>query len=149
MGRHVNTPQEMLSKVTIDGDCFRWNGVKDKDGYGLSSIKGKKIPAHRAHWILTNGELTSDQYVLHKCKHRDCINLDHLYVGTQKQNIGDQIAADTFVRGSKNGKARLVEDQVLSIRSSTLSCSDLAKQYNYSYYGMWDILKGRSWKDLL
>lgn len=149
MGRNINSPQQMLSKTTNKGGCILWNGVKDKDGYGISSIKGKKMPAHRAHFILTNGELPTNQYVLHKCINRSCINLEHLYVGTQKDNIKDQIDAGTFVRGSKNGKARLTETQIYSIRISKLSCRELADMYQYSYYGMWDILRGRSWKHLV
>jgi hypothetical protein len=145
MGRKVNSSEQMLSKVTLDGDCLRWNGCKDKDGYGLSAIRGKKMPAHRAHWILVRGELTSDQYVLHTCKHRDCINLDHLYVGTQKQNVQDQMDAGTFVCGSKNGMAKLTETLVSEIRESPLSTRYWADQLNLSYSTIWDA-RNRRWK---
>lgn len=147
MGRKAQTYESLLSKAMSDGDCLRWTKCKDKDGYGVSAIKGIKMPAHRA--VMSFLTDVTGAYVLHKCNNRDCINPEHLYVGTQQQNVQDQINAGTFVRGSKNGKARLTEEQVRAIRASTLSCRELATTHNYSYYGMWDILKGRSWKHLV
>jgi HNH endonuclease len=145
MGRKVNSSKQMLSKVTVDGDCLRWNGCKDKDGYGLSAIRGKKMPAHRAHYILTHGELTSNEYVLHKCSNRDCINIDHLYVGTQQQNVQDQIKSGTFVFGSKNGMSKLTEKLVSEIRASPLSNKYWADLLNLSYSTIWDA-RNRKWK---
>lgn len=147
MGRKAQTYDSLLAKADAEGDCFIWNRCKDRDEYGVTAIKGIKMPAHRA--VMSFLYDVTGTYVLHKCTNRACINPDHLYLGTQKQNVQDQIDAGTFVRGSKNGKARLTEDQVYSIRASNLSCRELATIHNYSYYGMWDILKGRSWKHLL
>ena len=146
MGRKAQTLSNLLANTTPAGDCLRWNGCKDKDGYGLSSIKGVKIPAHRAVMLLKHGKV--DGYVLHTCTNRDCVNPEHLYIGTQKQNVQDQIDAGTFVRGSKNGMAKLDEMSVEHIRSSAFSNQALAKYYGVSYYTIWDIKRNRSWKHL-
>ena len=147
MGRKAQTLEALLTNTIQDGECLRWNKVKDKDGYGLSSIKGVKMPAHRA--VMSFLTDVSGQNVLHKCTNRDCINPTHLYLGDQKQNVQDQIDAGTFVRGSKNGKAKLDELSVEHIRKSSFSISSLANHYGVSYYTVWDIKRNRSWKHLL
>jgi len=147
MGRKVQTVEGLLKHTLKDDHCLRWTGCKDKDGYGLTSILGKKMPAHRAMMLLLQKDVGTD-YVLHTCTNRDCINPDHLYVGTQKQNVQDQINAGTFVSGSKNGKAKLDEMSVEHIRSSMFSNRQLADYYNVSYYTIWDVRKHRSWKQL-
>lgn len=146
MGRKAQTLENLLSHTTVDGECLRWTGCLDKDGYGLTSIRGVKMPAHRAVMSFLND--VSGQYVLHKCTNRDCVNPNHLYLGDQKQNIQDQIDAGTFVRGSKNGKAKLDELSVEHIRSSMFSNHQLASYYGVSYYTIWDVRKRKSWKHL-
>lgn len=146
MGRKAQTLDNLLQNTQPKGTCLIWQGCKDKDGYGLSSIKGTKMPAHRAVMsFLTN---VSGQYVLHKCTSRDCINPEHLYLGDQQQNVQDQIDAGTFVYGSRNGKALLTEEKVVEIRNSTLSTRTLATLYNVSYYTVWDVRKNRSWQQV-
>ncbi len=148
MGRKAQTVEGLLQHTQQVDHCLVWTGCKDKDGYGLTSISGKKMPAHRAMMLLLGKDVGSD-YVLHTCSNRDCINPEHLYIGTQKQNVQDQIDAGTFVRGSKNGKALLDEYSVEHIRRSTFSNKALANYYGVSYYTIWDVRKGKSWKHLL
>lgn len=144
MGRKKQTLDKLLSNTIKDGDCLIWTKCCDKDGYGISSIGGKKMPAHRAAMILS-GVLVND-YVLHKCNNRKCINPEHLYVGTQQQNVQDQIDSGSFVYGSKNGMAKLDEMSVEHIRSSGFSTRQLADYYDVSYYTVWDVRNFRSWK---
>jgi len=146
MGRKPQTLEKLLDNTTPDGDCLHWNGCKDKDGYGLTSISGVKMSAHRA--VMSFIHDVTNQYVLHKCTNRDCINPNHLYLGDQKQNVQDQIDAGTFVYGSKNGKALLDEMSVEHIRSSMFSTKALAKYYNVSYHTIWDVKRNRSWKQV-
>ncbi len=147
MGRKKQTVAHLLTHTIKEGDCFVWQSCKDKDGYGVSSIAGKKMPAHRAAYILTNPEEDiNGKYILHKaqCKSRACINVEHLYAGTQKQNIQDQIDAGTFVKGELNGKSKLTEADVVLIRSSKLSNRELATYFNVSYSTIWDA-RNRRW----
>jgi len=131
MGRKAQTLDKLLSNTTKDGDCLRWLKIKDKDGYGITSIKGVKMPAHRA--VMSFLKDVSNQSVLHTCTNRDCVNPEHLYLGNQKQNVQDQIDAGTFVFGSRNGMAKLDEMSVEHIRKSSFSMSSLAKYYGVSY----------------
>ena len=145
MGRKSQTLENLLKHTETDGECLRWTGCKDKDGYGLTSIKGVKMPAHRATMSFLQD--VTGKYVLHKCNVRDCINPDHLYLGTQKQNVQDQVDAGTFVYGSKNGMAILTEEQVIELRTSPLSNKEWADKLFVSYSTIWDA-RNRKWKHI-
>lgn len=75
--------------------CIRWQGSKDKDGYGLvpSSLRNnitKQQRMHRFVWeVYNNKKIPEGKLVLHKCDNPWCINAEHLYVGTQKDNAQD------------------------------------------------------------
>lgn len=152
MGRKNQTLNSLLEHTLQQDSCALWQRCKDKDGYGVSSIKGKKMPAHRAAYILANPQDSVEgQYVLHKpiCNNRACINPEHLYLGNQKQNVQDQITLGTFVKGELNGKALLSNSDIKLIRSSSLTNRELATMFNVSYYTIWDIRKNRTWQHLL
>jgi len=146
MGRKPQTLEKILSNTSAKGDCLCWNGCKDKDGYGITAIKGIKMPAHRA--VMSFLQDVTGQYVLHTCTNRDCVNPEHLYLGDQKQNVQDQIDAGTFVYGSKNGMSKLDDMSVEHIRSSSFSMKSLAKYYDVSYYTIWDVKRNRTWKQV-
>lgn len=145
MGRKAQSLESLLNNTKQREDCLLWQGCRDKDGYGLTSIRGKKLPAHRA--VMSFLSDVSGQYVLHKCANRDCVNPEHLYLGDQKQNVQDQIDAGTFVYGSKNGRAKLTEEQVIELRNSTVSNKEWAEKLNLAYSTIWDA-RNRKWKHL-
>jgi len=152
MVQKTQTLDTLFQKTEQVGECFIWTRCKDKDGYGVCGLNGRKTPAHRASYSLKNPtEDLTGQYVLHKscCMSRACINPDHLYLGTQKQNVQDQIEAGTFVKGVLNGKALLTDSDVRIIRASTLTTKQLSVYFQVSYHTIWDIKRNRSWKHLL
>jgi hypothetical protein len=98
--------------------CWKWNGEIDKDGYGrmkLPHSKGKRL-AHRASWQVHNGEIPKGLCVLHKCDNPPCVNPDHLFLGTNRDNSDDMVRKNRQARGSKSGRAILTESDVLKIR---------------------------------
>ena len=76
---------------TLPNGCVIWTGVLNNKGYGVLKIGAeKRINAHRASWILHNGDIPSDMCVLHKCDNRACFNVDHLFLGTKGDNNKDR-----------------------------------------------------------
>jgi hypothetical protein len=84
------------SKTRRDGDCVMWTGSVDKDGYGkFATGPGGGQKHHRPHrWIFERlrGPIPDGLVLMHTCDRPGCVNVDHLVVGTQKENIHDAIA---------------------------------------------------------
>lgn len=77
---HVNmkTFKERLNdKTKIIGECLVWTGSVDKNGYGLISYLGKKIPVHRAYYQVSIGQIPTGKVISHTCKNKLCIKIDH------------------------------------------------------------------------
>ena len=85
----VFLPKTFLSKVASQGGCMVWTAYKDKDGYGLATVNNKRVRAHRVSYEMNYGPIPDGYYVLHKCDNPSCIDPEHLFTGTQKDNILD------------------------------------------------------------
>ena len=72
--------------------CWEWTGTISKNGYGVVSWRGKVFGAHRMSYELHNGKIgSSDIFVCHSCDNRLCINPDHLWLGTNHDNMVDMM----------------------------------------------------------
>lgn len=82
----------LLSAVTkIPNGCWEYSGYLNRFGYGRLRHNGKKILAHRLSYIFNVGEIACDALVLHKCDNPKCVNPDHLYLGSAKDNANDMV----------------------------------------------------------
>lgn len=130
-------------------ECWNWQGPMFKDGYGrLYLNRRSSIPASRAAMILRHGGIDPDLEVCHKCDNRACVNPDHLFVGTAKDNAVDKAKKGRChsMPGAANPSAKLTEDDVISIRLSGLRNAELAAKYSVSRNTIHEIRKGLSWK---
>jgi len=81
-------------------ECIEWDGAKNKGGYGRRfPMNGTPELVHRAAWEIVNGPIPSGLCVLHRCDNRACFNVDHLFLGTQEDNMADMKA-----KGRRLGK---------------------------------------------
>ena len=72
--------------------CDEWEGPTNNSGYGYVCVGGQVIGAHRLVWMQDHGHLETHEFVCHKCDNKLCINIDHLFVGSQSDNMQDMIA---------------------------------------------------------
>lgn len=87
------TEQEILkerikSHTQWNGECLEWTATLS-NGYGTFQHNGKMMNAQRAAWIAEYGSITKEKLVLHHCDNRRCCRIEHLFLGTHKDNTED------------------------------------------------------------
>jgi hypothetical protein len=123
-----------------DDQCWKWLGVKSKDGYGAFNLHignkvYRKVRSHRLSYEFYKGEIPSGMLVCHKCDNRECINPEHLFLGTQKDNLLDMRRKGRSLHGHKNPKSKFSQEQLAIIRSELLS-AELSMQKLANKYGV-------------
>jgi len=127
--------------------CILWEGARTYGGYGVASLNGKTITAHKKAYILAKGPIPSGMVIRHTCHNQCCINPDHLVAGTQQQNINDKLAAGREARGSDVGGSKLTDADVLQIRSlsDTMSQRAIARRFNITQANVSRIIRRETW----
>ena len=73
-----------------ENGCIEWlGGKRNKSGYGATHVDDKTVHVHRLSWILNFGEIPDGLFVCHKCDNPPCINPEHLFLGTHRDNMLD------------------------------------------------------------
>jgi hypothetical protein len=101
--------------------CWLWAGFeRSNQGYGGIQIGGRAKFAHRVSWELHRGPIPDGLFVLHKCDVPSCVNPDHLFLGTKRDNAIDRHRKGRTKipsnRGEINPQAKLTWDDVVRIR---------------------------------
>lgn len=137
--------------------CWNWTASLSKGGgagYGVFSDDALRyVRAHRFSWELHYGAIPDGLFVLHKCDNRRCVNPEHLFLGTQLDNMRDRSAKGRapkgetrkhiptgdehwtrrkpylVPRGSRNGQSKLSDAQVGEIRKSVRSARELSRTF--------------------
>lgn len=101
--------ERFLAKTTVGpvvvpslGPCLIWTGGTWRHGYGQFNIDKHPIQAHRAGWLLQVGPIPKGLLALHRCDNPPCVRLDHLYLGSPKQNVLDRVERGRDGNASKD-----------------------------------------------
>jgi hypothetical protein len=161
---HTKIPVEkrFWSKVKKTENCWIWTAAKAA-GYGqFMSDKKRYDGAHRYSYRLHYGEFDESLFVLHKCDNKICVNPNHLFLGTQQDNIDDMIAKGRQAigdelnhrcqKGENNFGSKLKKEQVYQIKllfKKGLTRKEIATKTGATYGNVIAILQGKSWKDVI
>lgn len=98
-------------------ECIEWSGRRMPSGYGR--VGGQRY-AHRVAWESAHGPIPQGMSVLHRCDNPSCINIEHLFIGTQRDNMADCVSKGRhkYVAhyGESNGNAKLTSSDVSDFR---------------------------------
>ena len=138
---------ERCSEKVTESGCWIWMKGLTGGGYGRLHTKKGKMDAHRASYIAFHGSIPEGLYVLHTCDTPSCVNPNHLFTGSQHDNMVDAAYKLRLRHGSNSHMASLTEEQVLEIRArSKEPYFLLATEYQVTRQTINHIVLGRSWK---
>jgi len=133
-----------------ENTCWKWKGNINSNGYGRISIKKKHIYAHRASWIIHFGCIPKGLHVLHHCDNPSCVNPDHLFIGTNLDNIKDKVKKRRQSVGEERPASKLNNDLVRRIRylfhEKGYSNKELSKLFGVSRSQISDVSHYKSWR---
>lgn len=131
--------------------CIEWKWAKSSAGYGQKRIDGKLVYMHRLAYADAHGPIPDGMLVRHKCDNPACFNVNHLELGTQRDNMQDaskrgRINKTKMARGEDQGLSVLTEDLVREIRKSTVGCTTLAREMGVSKSTVLRVRQGKTWR---
>lgn len=112
--------ERLFANSTVNSitNCWNWNKTKTIQGYGRIKVNKKLYLPHRLSYEEFIGPI-GDLCVLHKCDNPSCINPEHLFLGTKKDNVQDMFnkGRENPRKGIYNGNSKLKPHHILKIRS--------------------------------
>lgn len=121
-----------------------WQRYCQPIGYGMTKYKGKMVLVHRLFYTLFVGPIPDGLKVCHTCDVPSCCNPEHLFLGTQKDNVTDML-----LKGRNSFRSKLNSDHVLEIRnlfSEGYTVVQLSNRYQVSIQQIQAILANLSWR---
>jgi hypothetical protein len=141
----------LAQKLVDDRGCWIWTGKTTNRRYGLIGWRGRSWLVHRVAWVLRHGELAPDVLVLHRCDRPPCCNPDHLFVGSQRDNVRDCIAKKRFrvPNGAAHYRAKLTPASARAIRELARDgwgYRRLARRFGVHRGTIGAVIRRRTWK---
>jgi hypothetical protein len=166
-GSRIPLPDRFWPKVAKSDGCWLWTGAYQRRAhgeYGHIQLEDLRIErAHRVSWMLHFGPIPPDMRVLHRCDNPRCVRPDHLFLGTQLDNIADMdrkgrrrtVRGDAHHArrpgariGERNGRSRLTPDDVRRIRAMRAGGAmykDIASAFGVATPTVQHIVSGKNW----
>jgi len=140
------------SILSADNGCIEWVKACNAQGYGVVRDEdGKTKLAHRAAWFLAY-KVYPVKHLLHRCDNPRCVNVDHLFEGSQADNMADKMSKGRHKWGVRKWKpnepkswSKLTLDQVRAIIADQRLQKQIALDYGVGQQTISDIKRGRRW----
>ncbi len=163
MIRRTTNDLEKLFQLLLHGkfnenNCFEWQLACDKNGYGISNYinnenKTRSWKVHRLIWHILVGEIPEKLLVCHACDNPKCFNVNHLFIGSPKENSQDREkkGRGRIQLGELNVMSCLSEIEVLLIRkkySEGMRICDLVIEFKRNQATISKIVHRNRWKHI-
>lgn len=141
----------ILRNVSIQQTgCWEWKGAKSVKGYGRITFENATWAVHRLMAHMQIGDVKKDTVVCHRCDNPSCVNPEHLFIGTQKENVADRDSKGrrNQAYGERQGSAKLTAAQVTAIRLDMRKHSEIAKTYGITRAHVGNLKANRAWRHI-
>lgn len=143
-----------MSVPVPESGCWLWTACETDGGYGLITYRNRSIGAHRAAWIAFRSPIPKGAMVCHKCDTPQCMNPDHLFLGSPSDNARDMVrkGRNRDNSGSRHGMSKLDETKVREIRRRWMSGHtrrQIASDYGIDYRHVSYITSGKGWRHVV
>lgn len=165
----VNCNEEFMGKTTskycsdicrifsrvkkCESGCWEWQAYCEPGGYGRTKVSNEKAQlVHRFVYMQTkNVQLDVKQLVCHKCDNRKCVNPDHLFVGSHKDNMDDCINKNrrTYPTGEESTRHKLtwkMVDEIRKLRQEGWTIMKLGEKFKVYHSNISRICLNKTWK---
>jgi len=130
--------------------CWIWKGPTDARGFPLLNYKKKQWRVNRLSFELFVRKIKKGMSITHSCKHKDCVNPDHLIEMSKKDTALHITARDLTVKGESAPQTILSEDDVRDMRTKyhdeQWTMSMLREHFNVAHATVQAVVSGKTWK---
>lgn len=135
-----------------ENGCWEWHASMLPNGYGAIQYHRQKTGAHRVSWIIHYGEIPSGLFICHKCDNKKCVNPEHLFLGTAKDNARDRANKGRSFRpiGELNSQIKMIgsrrTEALREFRISLETVDVVAKKHGVStaWFYKQDVRRGKA-----
>lgn len=147
---HLSDIKNRLDNHSVpepNSGCFLWTGFIDRlNGYGKLNYGGRCIGAHRLAYAAYKGIVPPRSFVCHSCDTPSCVNPDHLFLGTNSDNVTDRHKKGRTAYGEMLSK--LTIKQIAAIKSASGNQTEIGQRFGISQSQVSRIKLGQTWKHL-
>ena len=132
--------------------CWVWKKSRNPKGHARCVYQRRAYIGGRLPWMMFVGPIPDGLFVCHKCDNPPCVNPDHLFLGTNLDNMRDCREKGRTLTGEKNTNAKLTEREVRAIRtlfSEGKKYSEIAAIFGFHRITVLGVVKRHSWKHVL
>jgi len=147
----LNERFEMQYIPVTESGCWIWVGSISKSGYGRIKVNKKTSAAHRVSYELHKEEIREGMYICHTCDNPSCVNPNHLYQGTAKQNTLDMLIRNRAAnrRNENHPNVKYSNELVMHIRNSNKTLKELEKETGIGEKYLWQLINKKKERRIL
>ena len=134
--------------------CWIWQGATSSTGYGVFSLNGSSVGAHRIAYTMTRGPIPKGMEICHRCDVPKCVNPSHMFIGTHADNMRDKALKRRAPRltGKSNGQSKITPALARAIfiryKAGGVTQDDVARMFRVKRSKVADVVNRRTHVDV-